>query len=139
MLMHGGLIASRDVHSLEGREQTFIELLEILKSKSPNTSLAAFTIIPRLLISENDDTKTWQYHMMQYAILKDKVNTFENPLDFQELQKIQLRLPEKLVNKYSLISTSLMIVSTKICLKLSKRLVQKIIVGQDDGRSIWLA
>ena len=138
MLMHGGLIASRDVHSLDGREQTFIELLEILKSKSPNTSLAAFTIIPRLLISENDDTKTWQYHMMQYAILKDKVNTFENPLDFQELQKIQLRLPEKLVNKYNNIYLTNDSFNKNLFKAIQNDLVQKIIVGQDDGEVFGL-
>lgn len=138
MLMHGGLIASRDIHKSDGREMSLFSLLDSIKAKQHGISLSVFTIIPRLLIAENDDTKTWQYHMMQYAILKDKVNTFENPLDFSELEKIQQKIPEKLITKYNNIYLYNDNFNRTLFTALSENKIQKIIIGQDDGEAFGL-
>lgn len=138
MLMHGGLIASRDIHKADDRAQDFLSLLAAIQQKNPQTSLAAFTIIPRLLIAENDDTKTWQYHMQQYAILKDKVNTFENPLDYAALEKVQLLIPPELIKKYNNIYLYNDNFNKNLLKLFDNKLLDKLIIGQDDGEAFGL-
>lgn len=138
MLVHGGLIASRTVHDATDSQNSSIQLFSLIKNKNNKIFTAAFSVIPRLLIAEDNYTRTWQFHMMQYAIYKDKENTFGNPLDFAYLQKMQSKIPQSLIDKYNKLYADNDKFNNQLVQSFMRGDIQSLIIGQDDGEPFGL-
>ncbi|MDR3348278.1 MAG: DUF4127 family protein [Acidaminococcales bacterium] len=133
MLLHGGLVASRSPTRDENAETSAMGLLRSLK-QSKNIPLYAFSIIPRLLIPENDATKLWQYHMMIYAIKKDMYDAFGHDTDFIRMADMLSVLPPELVEDFNLRYSANDKFNQELCLLAASGAFDRLIVGQDDGQ-----
>ena len=74
LLIHGGLLASRLPQGTVNDEQNFFKLLQAMPS---GEDITVFSIIPRLLVSDNLLPDAWyQWHLMRYSTLRDIVEQF---------------------------------------------------------------
>ena len=133
MLRHGGLIASRSPKDDLFSEASLFEKLSKLPEKTTHP-IYAFSIIPRLLIPEDDKTKLWQYHVMIYATRKDMNDTFENPRDFNRMQEMLSRVPPELINTFNDLYEKNDVFNHKLSLLQEKDIFAGLIFGQDDGQ-----
>ncbi|MBP1764879.1 MAG: hypothetical protein H6Q65_1937 [Firmicutes bacterium] len=134
MLIHGGLLASRQAQGSTQDQERAIDILIELHEKNPQIPLYVFNIIPRLLIADSEETIRFQKAMTQYSILKDQIALFENPHDVEKLEKIENQVPLELVRKYQ----SLYIQNRNLnfhLINLTKQGVfAGLVIGQDDSQ-----
>lgn len=133
MLRHGGLIASRAPQAnSELEEKLFHDLATLRRMNS--SDVYAFSIIPRLLIPENDTTKLWQYHVMVYATKKDMESYFQNPKDFERMQEMLDRVPPELIEQFSLLYEQNDQFNNKLLTLAQNNAFTGLLFGQDDGQ-----
>ena len=99
LLIHGGLLASRLPQGTVNDEQNFLKLLQTMPS---GEDITVFSIIPRLLVSDNLLPDTWyQWHLMRYSTLRDIVEQFGDYPSTQKLEEIKGRIPAEILQKYN--------------------------------------
>lgn len=87
LLIHGGLLASRLPQGTVNDEQNFFKLLQAMPS---GEDITVFSIIPRLLVSDNLLPDAWyQWHLMRYSTLRDIVEQFGDYHSTAQLEKIK--------------------------------------------------
>ena len=139
LLMYGGLIASRQQQTIAPEEVTrTVSFLEQLHAKHPSKPVYLFSIIPRLLIAEDDETKLWQEPMRQWATLKDTYDTFEQPADFKNLEKVRLMLPEAVISQYEALYQENAARNHLLLSLAQKRTLSYLVLGQDDAQPFGL-
>ena len=132
MLCHGGLIASRSPKNTpDWEKQIFQNLSELPQNTTP--WVYAFSIIPRLLIPENDATKLWQYHVMIYTTRRDMNDNFQNPRDFDRMQEMLRRVPPELISGFNKLYEKNDVFNRKLASLQNKNVFAGLIFGQDDG------
>jgi hypothetical protein len=133
MLIHGGLLASRlSTGEPDDINQT-VELLKQIRKNNPTIKIYAFSIIPRLLIADSDENKSYQKDMAKYSIEKDLLSTFENPLDYNKLQQLEKKIPPNIIQRYSQLyeqNIQLNLILTDI---VKQGVLDGLVIGQDDG------
>ena len=73
LLLFGGLLHSRLVPADAASTAQFFDRLEALMEKNPQKEYSLFTVIPRLLISDQVLPDRWyQWHLMTWAVNMDK-------------------------------------------------------------------
>ena len=98
LLIHGGLLGSRLPLGTADDEQNFFTTLNNL----PAGDITIFSIIPRLLVSDNLLPDAWyQWHLMRYSTLRDIVEQFGDYLSTQKLEEIKARIPAEILQKYN--------------------------------------
>ncbi len=133
MLLHGGLIASRNPTVDMQQVDKTLEFIKTLKHNN-NQQIYAFSIIPRLLIPEDENTKLWQYHMMIYATKKDMYDTFGNPQDFERMQEMLNRIPPELIEKFNILYHNNNLINHQLAIFAKQDFLNKLTIGQDDGQ-----
>lgn len=99
LLIHGGLLASRLPQGTVNDEQNFFKLLQAMPS---GEDITVFSIIPRLLVSDNLLPDAWyQWHLMRYSTLRDIVEQFGDYPSTQKLEEIKGRIPAEILQKYN--------------------------------------
>lgn len=137
LLIHGGLINSRLPLGHMEEQRHFLSKMQRLQNNNPDVRLSVFSIIPRLLVSDHLLPDRWyQWHLMQYARLKDMTETFNDPQLTLELLKIGNKIPQDILKKYtSLYSNNDRFNKYLLTLPLSNIYT---VIGQDDGSSFGL-
>lgn len=98
LLIHGGLLGSRLPLGSDADEQNFFTTLNNL----PAGDITIFSIIPRLLVSDNLLPDTWyQWHLMRYSTLRDIVEQFGDYPSTRKLEEIKARIPAEILQKYN--------------------------------------
>nr|WP_092067494.1 DUF4127 family protein [Dendrosporobacter quercicolus]NSL46620.1 DUF4127 family protein [Dendrosporobacter quercicolus DSM 1736]SDL57655.1 Protein of unknown function [Dendrosporobacter quercicolus] len=138
MLVHGGLLASRESAANSEDIQAVVSLLTAIRQDRPEFPIYAFSIIPRLLIADHPYTAPYKHSMLKYSTLKEQIYTFENPVDIQEMEILEQQLPGELITNYQ----SLFRQNTALNLLLidlaQKNVLTGLILGQDDGQPFGL-
>ena len=139
LLMYGGLIASRQQQTIAKDEVVkTISFLQQLHTKHPSKPVYLFSIIPRLLIAEDDETKLWQEPMRQWATAKDIYDTFEQPADFKKLEIIRRMLPDKVIDQYESLYQENAARNHLLLSLASKGVLSYLVLGQDDAQPFGL-
>lgn len=133
-LLHGGLLAARMNTATPAAEDT---LLEQLQQLSPTKQQAIFSVIPRLLVSDQLLPDRWyQYQLLRYSQLADMVRITGSFALTQELRRTEAKIPAKVLDKYR----SRYQQSDRFNLGLLKLATdgRQITLGQDDASPIGL-
>ena len=139
LFMYGGLIASRQqLAAVDGEAGKTLAFLAQLHAKYPSRPLYAFAIIPRLLIAEDDETKLWQEPMRQWATFKEVYDTFEQPSDFEKLEKVRKMLPEKVIAQYEALYKENAARNHQLLSLAKAGALTYLILGQDDAQAFSL-
>ena len=134
MLIHGGLLASRLSQGSLEDVQTVSNLLSTIHQDNPQIRLYAFTIIPRLLIADNQNTAAYQKSMGEYSLLKDKIYTFENPFDIKKMRDFEQTLPPELVERYFRLYEENTKLNEALMAMVEEGILSGLVIGQDDGQ-----
>lgn len=133
-LLHGGLLAARMNTAAPAEEDA---LLKQLQQFAPAKQQAIFSVIPRLLVSDQLLPDRWyQYQLMRYSQLADMVRITGSFALTQELRRTEAKIPAKVLNKYR----SRYQQSDRFNLGLLKLVTddRQITFGQDDASPIGL-
>ena len=134
MLIHGGLLASRHAYGSKQDQEKAIDFLKELHKEHPQIPLHVFSIIPRLLIADTEETIQFQKVMSQYSTLKDQVAIFENPPDIEKLKELEKKLPPELVEKYQYLYTQNQDLNIRLIDLAKQKILTSLVIGQDDGQ-----
>ena len=94
-LLHGGLLAARMNTATPSEEDELLKELPIKKQQ------AIFSVIPRLLVSDQLLPDRWyQYQLMRYSQLADMVRITGSFALTQELRRTEAKIPAKVLDKY---------------------------------------
>lgn len=97
-LLHGGLLAARMNTATPSEED---ELLKQLRQLPITRQQAIFSVIPRLLVSDQLLPDRWyQYQLMRYSQLADIVRITGSFALTQELRRTEAKIPAKVLDKY---------------------------------------
>ena len=138
MLVHGGLVASREAYTASPNQAKAIALLEWQRNRYPNLFQSAFVIIPRLTIADNDKTGPWQWHMREYTILQDIVNTFDNPIAFKKWQSFDKVIPAELKSRYQQLYAQNNEFNKLLIHEFDTGVLNAVTIGQDDAAPFGL-
>lgn len=133
-LLHGGLLAARMNTATPTEEDA---LLEQMRQLAPAKQQAIFSVIPRLLVSDQLLPDRWyQYQLMRYSQLADMVRITGSFALTQELRRTGAKIPPKVLEKYR----SRYQQSDRFNLGLLKLATddRRITFGQDDASPIGL-
>lgn len=133
-LLHGGLLAARMNTATPSEED---ELLKQLRQLPITRQQAIFSVIPRLLVSDQLLPDRWyQYQLMRYSQLADMVRITGSFALTQELRRTEAKIPPKVLEKYR----SRYQQSDRFNLGLLKLATddRRITFGQDDASPIGL-
>lgn len=133
-LLHGGLLAARMNTATPSEED---ELLKQLRHLPITRQQAIFSVIPRLLVSDQLLPDRWyQYQLMRYSQLADMVRITGSFALTQELRRTEAKIPPKVLEKYR----SRYQQSDRFNLGLLKLATddRRITFGQDDASPIGL-
>lgn len=94
-LLHGGLLATRMNTATPSEEDELLRQLPITRQQ------AIFSVIPRLLVSDQLLPDRWyQYQLMRYSQLADIVRITGSFALTQELRRTEAKIPAKVLDKY---------------------------------------
>ena len=97
-LLHGGLLAARMNTATPSEED---DLLKQLQELPITKQQAIFSVIPRLLVSDQLLPDRWyQYQLMRYSQLADMVRITGSFALTQELRRTEAKIPAKVLDKY---------------------------------------
>ncbi|MBP2642196.1 MAG: hypothetical protein H6Q67_83 [Firmicutes bacterium] len=137
MLIHGGLIASRQKPAAYKEMVETLELLKTCHQTNPKVPIYVFHIIPRLLGS-GSPTMPYLQQLQKYSILKDETLTFENQSDIEELAALEQEIPPDILTNYVNIHQQ----ASSICMKLihmtEEGVFSGLVLGQDDAQPFGL-
>lgn len=135
LLIHGGLLASRLPQGTVNDEQNFFKLLQEMPS---GEDITVFSIIPRLLVSDNLLPDAWyQWHLMRYSTLRDIVEQFGDYPSTAQLEEIKIKIPQEILHKYNVLYST----NDNFNKQLSALCAAKnytLVIGQDDAQPFGL-
>lgn len=133
MLIHGGLLASRNVHGTSQDIEETLNLLQRIHAEQPHIKLYGFSIIPRLLLADSHNNGNLQKLVTKYSVLKDQVSLFENPLDFKLLTELEKKIPADIRENYLALYQQNTQVNIKLLELAEAGVFTGLVLGQDDG------
>lgn len=144
ILLHGSLLQSRQHIATKQEQQDFFAQLKSLQNKlySSNAAsgrLAIFSVIPRLLVSDEIYPDCWyQFHLMRYSQLLDMAEISGDYAMTKKLLEYQEFIPQEILAKYlNLYKQSQSFNEQLLAQSLAQNNTQ-IIIGQDDSSPFGL-
>lgn len=138
MLLHGGLLASRQgLASPADIEKTITMLIE-LHRQHPQLKLYVFTIIPRLLIADDPNTEKYKQAMAEWSSLQETAATFENPRDMQRLAALESSIPAEMIARYRKLYEDNRYVNQQLISLTHSGVLAGLLLGQDDSAPFGL-
>lgn len=138
ILIHGSLLGSRVPLGLDVDEENFLGFINRQHRLNPQVNLAVFSVIPRLLVSDQLIPDSWyQWHLMRYATLKDMAETFGDPYFTSQLLEIDARIPDDIKAKYSNLYANNDAFNKKL-VQLAAADDITLVIGQDDAQAFGL-
>lgn len=100
--------------------------------------ITVFSIIPRLLVSDNLLPDAWyQWHLMRYSTLRDIVEQFGDYPSTAQLEEIKNKIPQEILQKYNVLySTNDSFNKQLAALCAAKNYT--LVIGQDDAQPFGL-
>jgi hypothetical protein len=138
MLVHGGLLASRQGNEHHADAAATIQLLRTIHLEQPQVRLFAFNIIPRLFIADNPLTDKFKPQMSDWAILQETVRIFENPADVEKLRKLEAELPSELIEHYRNLYRANRQLNSQLLELVQEGTLAGLVLGQDDSAPFGL-
>ena len=138
MLIHGGLLASRQTTGAMNSTESSIQLLLELHSRKPSAKIYAFSIIPRLFIADNPATDKYKQPMAEWSTLQDTVSLFENPADIGKLQKLENQIPLDIRERYRKLYKNNSTLNRRLAELTRTGVLTGLVIGQDDSTPFGL-
>ena len=138
LLAHGGLLNSRLQPLPQNAEAEILDFLMKLKKDNPDKFYYLYSIIPRLLVSDQILPDSWyQWHLMQWAILMDKKihNVAYDETQYKELQK---EIPAEIKWKYVKLYKENANFNKKLANLAFNEKLDDLVIGQDDAQTFGL-
>lgn len=133
ILLHGGLLHTRQHKANELEQHKLLYALQNL----PDSDIDLFSVIPRLLVSDQIYPDTWYwFHLLRYSTLTDQALIFNDPYITEQLEKITAQIPPDIIEKYRLLYQSNADFNTKLLQLTNAR--RRILIGQDDSHPFGL-
>lgn len=133
MLIHGGLLASRKGTGSNGAASEVLNLLDTVHKNHPQVRLFAFSIIPRLLIPENPHTEKFRQPMIEWSMLQETTTLFDNPRDFEKLQRLEAEVPFEIINRYRALYAANHQLNRNLVKLAQNGVLSGLFLGQDDS------
>ena len=140
LLLHGGLLAARQTHTEQAKTDALLNELAALTDKSTEQhSQAVFSVIPRLLVSDQLLPDRWySYQLFRYSQLADMVRISGSYALTQKLHETEAKIPPEVLQKYQQLYQNSDKLNTRL-LKLAKQSSSlSLTIGQDDAKPIGL-
>ena len=140
LLLHGGLLAARQTHAASTQNTDFTkELAKLSATATDKHSQAVFSVIPRLLVSDQLLPDRWySYQLFRYSQLADMVRISGSYALTQKLRETEAKIPPEVLQKYQqLYKDSDKLSSQLLTLAQSNKQLQ-LIIGQDDAAPLGL-
>lgn len=135
LLIHGGLLGSRLPLGTQQDGQNFFTLLNNLP---PGGDITVFSIIPRLLVSDNLLPDAWyQWHLMRYSTLRDIVEQFGDYHSTAQLEEIKNKIPAEILQKYNTLYASNDAFNKQLAMLCGAK-GYALVIGQDDSQPFGL-
>lgn len=138
MLLHGGLLASRQGLASPADIENTIAVLTELHQRHPQLKLFAFNIIPRLLIADDPNTEKFKQAMAEWSSLQETAATFENPKDFQRLVALESSVPAEMIARYRKLYDDNRRVNQQLISLTQSGVLAGLLLGQDDSAPFGL-
>lgn len=133
ILLHGGLLHTRQHKANELEQHKLLYALQNL----PASDIDLFSVIPRLLVSDQIYPDTWYwFHLLRYSTLTDQALIFNDPYITEQLEEITAQIPPDIIEKYRLLYQSNADFNTKLLQLTNAR--RRILIGQDDSHPFGL-
>lgn len=138
LLLFGGLLHSRLVPADAASTAQFFDRLEALMEKNPQKEYSLFTVIPRLLISDQVLPDRWyQWHLMTWAVNMDK-KIRGLPYDEPLYESVKKEIPMDLKWKYMTLYRDNDTFNQMLIDFSTKHPVTDLVIGQDDAHPFGL-
>lgn len=143
ILLHGSLLQSRQTTVTPKEQQKFLQGLQKLRQENGmHTAIDIFSIIPRLLVSDELLPDRWyQFHLMCYSQLLDMTEINNDPYMTKELLEYQNKIPNNILAKYLALfknSHQFNLALLEAARKQQSQVPFNIIIGQDDASPFGL-
>lgn len=143
ILLHGSLLQSRQTTVTPKEQQEFLQRLQKLRQENgAHTAIDIFSIIPRLLVSDELLPDRWyQFHLMRYSQLLDMTEINNDPYMTKELLEYQSKIPNNILAKYLALfknSHQFNLALLEAAKKQQPQVPFNIIIGQDDASPFGL-
>ena len=143
ILLHGSLLQSRQTTVTPKEQQEFLQRLQKLRQENgAHTAIDIFSIIPRLLVSDELLPDRWyQFHLMRYSQLLDMTEINNDPYMTKELLEYQNKIPNNILAKYLALfqnSHQFNLALLEAAKKQQPQVPFNIIIGQDDASPFGL-
>lgn len=137
LLLHGGLLHSRQDFTNPMEQKQLLAALQQITNDAPNLHASVFSVIPRLLVSDEMLPDAWyQFHLMKYSQLFDMVEISNDPFMTKELYNYIDQIPPITLIKYRSLYANNEDFHKQLLLLANKQL--EIFIGQDDGSPFGL-
>ena len=143
ILLHGSLLQSRQTTVTPKEQQEFLQRLQKLRQENgAHTAIDIFSIIPRLLVSDELLPDRWyKFHLMRYSQLLDMTEINNEPYMTKELLEYQSKIPNNILAKYLALfqnSHQFNLALLEAAKKQQPQVPFNIIIGQDDASPFGL-
>ena len=140
LLLHGGLLAARQTHTEKAPNDALLKELTALSSKSTEQhSQAIFSIIPRLLVSDQLLPDRWySYQLWRYSQLADMVRISGSFALTQDLRKVEAKIPPNVLQKYQQLYRTSDKINYSLLSIAEQNKYLTLSIGQDDAEPIGL-
>jgi len=138
LLAHGGLLNSRLQPLADNKANNILTFLQKLKQDNVNKFMYVYSVIPRLLVSDQILPDSWyQWHLMRWAILMDKKiqGTDYDQTQYKELQE---EIPAEIKWKYIKLYKENASFNKKLTNLAAKENFTDLVIGQDDAQPFGL-
>jgi len=138
LLAHGGLLNSR-LQPLPGpKASSILAFLQKLKQDNVDKFIYVYSIIPRLLVSDQILPDSWyQWHLMRWAILMDK-KIQGTAYDQTQYKELQAEIPSEIKWKYVKLYKENAVFNKKLTDLAAKENFTDLVIGQDDAQPFGL-
>lgn len=138
MLLHGGLLASRQGAVSAADTEKMFALLNEVHRQHPQLKLYAFNILPRLLIADDPNTQKYKQLMAEWSSLQETATTFENPKDIQRLATLESLIPSEMIARYRKLYVDNRRVNQQLIFLTQSGVLTGLLLGQDDSAPFGL-
>lgn len=138
MLIHGGLLSSRLSTGSEADIQRALAELRSLKQQNPHLQIHLFHIIPRLLLADIPEFRSYQQAMLHYSQTKDQLIIFENQWQTPAILEEKSQIPAEIQKKYQQLYQQNLAINQALFHMVQDNLLETLVIGQDDGQPFGL-
>lgn len=137
LFIHGGLLHGRQNKLSEEEYTNALNILEQTLLPAAAKDVAVFSVIPRLLVSDELLPDRWyQYQLLRYSKFFDMAELFGDYLITEQLQDSIAKIPPPILTKYAKLYQSNYFLNQRL---LERKLPHHTVcIGQDDGAPFGL-